>query len=208
MSAFEMNKIAGAVLLSGLIAMVCGLIAEGLYGEQESEKRGFKVEVAAESTGGAAAVAEKPVEIAGYLASADLKLGEQLMSRCTSCHTFKKGEANGVGPNQYGLVGRKIADHAGFNYSEAMKAKGGNWDFQALSEFLTSPQKYVPGTRMAYAGLKKPEERAALIAYINHTFSDSPLPLPAPSAAPAAAAPAPAAAAAPAAHGGHEPAKK
>lgn len=175
-----MNKIAGAVLVAGLIAMVSGLVAEGLYGENESEKRGFKVEVAAETGGNTAAAApEKPVDIVPYLASADMKTGEQLLGRCTSCHTFKKGESNGVGPNQYGLVGRKVASATGYTYSDAMKAKGGNWGFQELSEFLTSPTKYVPNTRMAYAGLKKPEERAALIAYINKTFSDSPLPIPA-----------------------------
>lgn len=180
MSGIELNKIAASVLLAGLIAMVSGLVAEGLYSEGESEKRGFKVEVAAEQGSGSAPAAEqKPVDIAPFLAKADLKQGEQLLGRCASCHTFKKGEPNGVGPNQYGLVGRKMATEAGFNYSDAMKSKGGTWDFQSLSEFLTSPQKFVPGTRMAYAGMKKPEERAALIAYINQTFSDSPLPLPA-----------------------------
>lgn len=178
MCGFELNKIAGAALLAGIIAMASGLLAEGLYGEGQSEKRGFKVEVAQETSGSAPAAAEKPVEIAPYLAKADMKMGEQLLGRCTSCHTFKKGDPNGVGPNQFGLVGRAVASASGFNYSDAMKAKGGKWDFQALSEFLTSPAKSVPGTRMAYAGLKKPEERAALIAYINKTFSDSPLPLP------------------------------
>lgn len=178
MAGLEINKIAASVLVAGILAMASGLVAEGLYGEGSSEKRGFKMEVAAE-TKGPAPVAEKPVEIAPYIAAADLKQGEQLLGRCTSCHTFKKGESNGVGPNQYGLVGRKVATAPGYTYSDAMKAKGGEWGFQELSEFLTSPQKYVPGTRMAYAGLKKPEERAALIAYINKTFSDSPLPAPA-----------------------------
>ncbi len=178
MSGIELNKIAASILLAGILAMVSGLVAEGLYAENDSEKRGFKVEVAAEATGGAPVAEQKPVDIAPYIATADLKLGEQLLGRCASCHTFKKGEANGVGPNQYGLVGRKVASGAGFAYSDAIKAKGGVWDFQQLSEFLTSPQKSVPGTRMAYAGLKKPEERAALIEYINKTFSDSPLPAP------------------------------
>lgn len=186
MSGIELNKVAAAILLAGILAMVSGLVAEGLYGETDSEKRGFKMEVTEEAAGGTPVAEQKPVDIAPFMATADLKLGEQLMGRCAACHTFKKGEANGVGPNQYGLVGRKVASEAGFNYSDPMKAKGGNWDFQHLSEFLNSPQKSVPGTRMAYAGLKKPEERAALIAYINKTFSDSPLPLPAATPAPAA----------------------
>jgi cytochrome c len=186
MSGIEINKIAASILLAGLIAMIAGLIAEGLHTENDAEKRGFKVEVAAEAGDGAPVAEEKPVDIAPYLANADLKQGEQLLGRCAACHTFKKGEPNGVGPNQYGIVGRKMAAEAGFNYSDPIKNKGGSWGFQEISEFLTSPQKFIPGTRMAYAGMKKPEERAALIAYINKTFSDSPLPLPAPAATPAA----------------------
>lgn len=179
MSGIELNKIAAAIFLAGIIAMVSGLIAEGLHGEGEPEKRGFKVEIAAEEGGEAAAAEQKPVDIIPYLAKADLKLGEQLIGRCTSCHTFEKGKPNGVGPNQYGVVGSHMAHEATFNYSDAIKNKGGSWGFQELSEFLTSPQKYIPGNRMAYAGMKKPEERAALIAYINQKYSDSPLPVPA-----------------------------
>lgn len=181
MSGLELNKIAASVLLAGLLAMVSGIVAEGLYhGEEEpSEKRGYKVEGAAEDNSAASTQAEeKPVDITPYLAKADLAQGQQLIGRCQTCHTFPKGGTNGVGPNQYGLVGRKVASADGFNYSDPMKAKGGTWTFQALSDFLTSPQKAVPGTRMAFAGLKKPEERAALIMYINKTFSDNPLPVP------------------------------
>jgi cytochrome c len=179
MSGIEINKIAAAVLLAGLIACITGLIAEGLYHGDESSGRGYKVEGAAETAQAAAPAEEKPVDITPYLAKADLGAGAQLIGRCQTCHTFNKGEANGVGPNQFGLVGRKVATAAGFNYSDAMKGKGGEWTFQALSEFLASPQKAVPGTRMAFAGLKKPEDRAALIMYINKNFSDSPLPVPA-----------------------------
>jgi cytochrome c len=178
MSGIEINKIAAAVLLAGVIAMVSGLVAEGLYHEDESDKRGYKVEGVAENTGNTAPVEEKPVDIAPFLAKADQAQGQQLIGRCQVCHTFGKGQPGGVGPNQYGLVGRKVASVAGFNYSDAMKAKGGTWDFQALSDFLANPQKVVPGTRMAFAGLKKPEERAALIMYINKNFSDNPLPVP------------------------------
>jgi cytochrome c len=178
MPGIELNKIAAAVLLAGLIACISGLIAEGLYHEDESDKRGYKVEGVAENTETAAPVEEKPVDITSYLAKADLALGQQLIGRCQTCHTFQKGQPNGVGPNQYGLVGRKVASQEGFNYSDAMKSKGGSWDFQSLSDFLSNPQKAVPGTRMAFAGLKKPEERAALIMYINKNFSDNPLPVP------------------------------
>jgi cytochrome c len=180
MSGLELNKIAASILLAGLVAMLSGVIAEELYhDEDEGEKRGYKVEGVADDSAAAAAPAEeKPVDITPYLAKADLALGQQLIGRCQTCHTFQKGQPNGVGPNQYGLVGRKTASVQGFNYSDAMSKKGGDWNFQALSDFLASPQKAVPGTRMAFAGLKKPEERAALIMYINKNFSDNPLPVP------------------------------
>ncbi len=193
MSGIELNKIAASVFLAGIIAMVSGLIAEGLHGEGghgAHETRGFKVEVTAEEGSAAGAAEQKPVDIIPYLAKADLAAGEKLIGRCTSCHTFEKGKPNGVGPNQYGLVGNHMAHEPSFNYSDALKGKGGKWNFQELSEFLTSPQKYIPGNRMAYAGMKKPEERAAIIAYINQKFSDNPVPIPAVSAAPAEEAPA------------------
>jgi cytochrome c len=179
MSGIELNKIAAAILLAGLIAMIAGVATEALYSEGESDRRGYKVEGAETAESAAAPVAaEKPVDILPLIARADPAQGAQLIGRCMACHSFEKGKPNGVGPNQYGLVGRKVASVEGFNYSDAMKAKGGSWGFQELSDFLASPQKAVPGTRMAFAGIKKPEERAALIAYINKTFSDQALPLP------------------------------
>jgi cytochrome c len=179
MSGLELNKIAAGILLAGLIAMIAGVVAESLYHEDDSTKRGYTVEgAAAADTSAAPMPAEKPVDIAPYLAKADPAKGEQIIGRCTVCHTFQKGQPSGVGPNQYGLVGRKVAS-TDFSYSDAMKAHGGEWTFQRLSEFLANPQKEVPGTRMAFAGLKKPQDRADLLVYINKTFSDKPLPLPA-----------------------------
>lgn len=159
--------------------------AEWFYGRPHSEqKRGYTIDIAATPAAIATLAGtpspaggneEKPVDILPYLQKADLKLGEQIIKRCQVCHGFEKGRPNGVGPNQYNLVGRKIASVEGFSYSDAMKAKTGIWDFQTLSDFLVAPQKVVVGTKMGFAGLKKPEERAAIIAYINKNFSDKPL---------------------------------
>lgn len=166
----EMNKVAAAVLVAGLVGMISGKVADGLYhGGEPAEKRGFEVAVVedAGSAGGAPAAEEAPVDIAPFLASADLALGEATFKKCTSCHTAGKGEPHKVGPNLAGIVGGPHAHAGDYAYSDAMKAKHGEtWTPQALSEFLTNPKKAVPGTKMAFAGIKKPEERAALIKFL------------------------------------------
>jgi len=181
----EINKIAGAVLLAGVIAMVAGLVAEGLYTGSISEKdesgmkRGYTIEGAA--TPGAEAAApkeEKPVDIMPLLAKADVKAGEAVSKKCLSCHTFNKGGGNGVGPNQWGLVGNHWAHKDDYSYSAAVTGmKDKKIDFQELSDFLANPRKYIPGNKMAFIGVPNPQDRANLIAYLN-TMSDKPLPLP------------------------------
>ncbi len=183
MNGLEFNKIAAAVLLSGIIAMVSGLVAEGLYSgghDEEAAKRGYTIEGAesAEAPAGTPAATEKPVDIAPLLAKEDVTKRQDIIKQCTACHTYEKGGRNGVGPNQYGLLGAAFAHMEGYAYSDALKAQHGKktWTFQELSEFLANPKKHSPGTKMAYAGMKKPEDRANLIAYLN-TLSDKPLPL-------------------------------
>ncbi len=181
----EMNKIAAAILLAGIVAMVSGLVAEALYEggghHGHEEKRGYTIEGAVEEAagGGETAAAEAaPVDIAPFLAKASPEAGKALVKRCTSCHTFEKGGKNGVGPNQYGLLGSHFAHAEGYAYSDALKKlHEKTWTFQELSDFITNPKKHIPGNKMAFAGIKKPEERADLISYLN-TLTDNPLPLP------------------------------
>lgn len=181
----ELNKIAAGVLLAGIIAMVSGLVAEGLYksGEghgKEEAKRGYTIEGAETADAGAgSAVAEQgPVDIKSFLKTANLAAGQAQLKKCTACHSFDKGGKDGVGPNQWGLVGGQIAHKTSYAYSAALAGmKDKKWGFQELSEFLDNPKKYAPGNKMAFAGIKNPQDRANLIAYIN-TLSDSPLPLP------------------------------
>lgn len=172
---FEMNKITGAVLLAGFIAMTAGLVAEALYtgsiGEAhgKEEKRGYTI-AGAETAGDghtAPAADAGPVDIAEFMAKADAKAGEAIVKKCTSCHTFDKGGKDGVGPNQWGLVGSHFGHKDGYKYSDALMAmKDKKWGHQELSEFLENPKKYIPGNKMSFAGIKDPQDRANLIAYL------------------------------------------
>jgi cytochrome c len=179
------NTIAGWVLGAGIVALGASIVAGEMFHHERPEKMGYPIEgVVVEGAEGAAA--EPP--IANFLAAADAAKGEQVFKKCTACHTINKGGANGTGPNLWGVMGSGIGKHApGFPYSPALAGKGGNWDWESMSQWVKSPRDFASGTKMTFAGLGKPEDRANLLAYLN-AQGDSPLPLPAPQAAPASPA--------------------
>jgi cytochrome c len=189
------NKLAAAGLVALLLFFGLPQFAAALRGghhggKHEEGAHPFPQYPIAYATGGASGgEAAAPVDFATLLAAADPKAGERRAALCKSCHTLEKGGANGTGPNLWGTVGAAVAGHAGFNYTGALKAAGGEWTFDRLSAYLENSQAYIPGTAMVQR-FPKAEQRAELIAYLN-TLSDSPLPLPAP-APPEAAADAPA----------------
>lgn len=193
MNSFEVNKIAGAVLGAMLFAAGSGFVAELIYHPKPAGKAGYDLPEA-EAEKPAAAAAEAKVEpIAVRLASASAEKGQAGTKACQACHSFEKGGPNKVGPDLWDVVERKKGAHEGYDYSAAMKEKGGTWTYADLDEFLTSPKAYVKGTKMGFAGIANPQERANVIAYL-HSLSDSPKPLPAadkaedkPAAQPAAA---------------------
>src|SRR5262249_4139394 len=155
---------------------------------QKAAKPGNEAGGRERARGGNPAEPEKQESIEQLLAKADVARGESAVKKCQACHTFTKGGRNLVGPNLYGVVGRPKASEAGFNYSAAMKAKGGNWTIDDLNQFINNPRGYVPGTNMTFAGIQRGGERADVIAYPN-TLSDNPAPLP--KAAEAAGSPKP-----------------
>ena len=178
MDSFELNKILGAVLGTCLILLVTSFAASALFAPNKPEKPGFEIAVKEEAAGGEKAAAAAPPEpIEKLLQTASVQKGEQAAKKCAACHDFTKGGPNKVGPNLFGIVGDKKGEGRGFNFSAAMKGKGGTWTIDDLNKFIDNPKGFVPGTAMGFAGIQKDSERADVIAYLN-SLSDSPAPLP------------------------------
>ena len=140
------------------------LATEILYQPKSLFKRGFFVELTED--GKVVKKEEKPVDLASLMAIADVNKGAKIFKKCASCHTIAKGEMAKVGPNLYGVVNRNKGSNAGFEYSVAMKNKGGKWDIESINSFITKPKEYIAGTKMAFSGLRKPQDRADVISYL------------------------------------------
>ena len=178
MDSFELNKVAGAVLGALLFAVGSGFVAELIYHPKPAGNAGYPLPEPEPKSGGEAAEAPKAEPVAVRLASADADKGKGGTKACQACHSFEKGGPNKVGPDLWDIVEREKAHAAGFDYSAGLKEKGGTWTYEDLDHFLENPKGYVKGTKMAFAGIGSPTERANVIAYLR-TLSDSPKPLPA-----------------------------
>lgn len=174
------NTVAGWALFAGIIALGGGIVSSKYFDGHRPEKMGYTIEgVEAEGAGAASGPGLNTL-----LASADVAAGEKVFAKCAACHTVNQGGANGIGPNLYATVGEPIGQgKGGFAFSDALKSKGGAWTFENLDHWLTSPREFAPGTKMTFAGLGNPADRANLIAWLNTQGSN--LPLPAADAAPA-----------------------
>jgi cytochrome c2 len=163
--------------------------AEEAPAEAEVAEAAPAEEAAAEAAPAEAAPAEEEVaeeaapepaaggsEIAVALASATAADGAKVFRKCAACHKLEEGK-NAVGPSLWGVVGREVASVEGFKYSDALMGLGGSWDFERLSAYLENPKAYAPGNKMAFAGLRKIEDRAAVLRYLNEEGgSDQPYP--------------------------------
>ncbi len=192
MNGFTFNKIAGAVLGTVLVGFLIIEVSHQLYPSPRDEvhlaQMGYPVadaQAAGGDHGNGTEVVDEGPDLATLLANASAESGEASVRACVSCHTFEDGGSNRVGPNLWDIVGRPVASHDGFNYSNAMEAQGGNWTFERLFAFLQSPRAVVPGTTMGFAGIRRDAQLADVLAYLR-TLSNSPVALP------GAAAPAPA----------------
>ena len=212
------NKIFGAGLGTVFAILVVQQVSGAIYTTHAPEKMGYLVNVPDEAEGGAAEVELAP-DWGTVLPAADLAAGEAAFARCQACHNIAAGGPDGIGPNLYGVVGGPVTHRAGFAYSDAMiahKAEAPTWGYDELDHFITAPNRYVPGTKMSFAGLRDTPTRINLIAYLRSQGSPGyAIPAPDPARQPGAAAPAEgevpaegavAADAAPAAEGGAAPA--
>jgi cytochrome c len=178
MDSFELNKILGAILGTCILLLVTSFAAGAIFSPVMPAKPGFEIAVKEDTHGGgkeAAAAPSEPIE--KLLQTASVEKGAAAAKKCAACHTFEKGGPNRVGPNLFGIVERARASEAGFNYSAALKGKGGKWTFQELNAFIANPKAAVPGTAMGFAGIQKDSERADVIDYLR-TLADTPVPLP------------------------------
>jgi len=193
MSDLTFNKVAGAVLATGLAIAGLTQLSSGIFADQKVAKPGYAVEVV-EDTGGGAAVADVPPDWGTVLPTADVEAGKAVFAKCQSCHNADNGGANGAGPNLWGVEGRKPGSHPGFAYSAGMTDFGSKqpiWDYEHIYEFVKNPQKYIAGTKMTFVGLKQQQDRINVIAYLHAQGGTLPIPAPNPAAAaPAATAPA------------------
>ena len=180
MDSFELNKIIAAVLLVALIIIGIGKLSDAIFYVEKPKTPGYVVEVEQVTTAGAETKSDKVVEkvdIADLLAMGDLAHGEKVFKKCSACHSIVKGGKNNIGPALYNVVNRQVGLVDNYKYSKALAGYGKNWTFEELNGYLIKPAKWIKGTKMAFAGLRKEKDRASVILYLNKN-SDNPLPLP------------------------------
>jgi cytochrome c len=176
MSNLELNKVVASVLVAGLVGMAAGNLSDILYKPNLNAKHGYTIELTEAPVTGTAPV-EVKVDIIELLAKSNADNGAKLVKKCALCHSFTKGGPNKVGPNLWGIVENKKIHRDDFSYSKALTAKGGTWTYEDLYHMIHKPMEYIPGTKMNFIGLKKPQDVADVIAYLR-TLSDNPVPLP------------------------------
>ena len=179
MDSFEINKIVGAILLVALLVIGIGKLSNVIFHVEKPETPGYAVDVE-ETTKISSSTkdsVEEKIDIVALMALGDLTHGEKVFKKCAACHSIVKGGKNNIGPALYNVVGRKIGVVEDYKYSKALRSYDNEWTFEELNGYLIKPAKWIKGTKMAFAGLRKEKDRASVIKYLNQN-SDIPLPLP------------------------------
>ena len=180
MDSFEINKIVAAVLMVALVVIGIGKVSDLIFHVEKPEVPGYAVDVeqaVATSTETSSDASEDKIDISALMAMGDLAHGEKVFKKCAACHSINKGGKNNIGPALYNVVGRKIGSISDYKYSKALSEYEKEWNFEELNGYLIKPAKWIKGTKMAFAGLRKEKDRASVIKYLNQN-SDNPLPLP------------------------------
>ena len=181
MDSFEINKIIASILLVALLIIGISKISNIIFKVDKLDSSAYKVELpddgAKQISEDNTMKADDKVDISALMALGDIAHGEKVFKKCSACHSIEAGGGNKIGPALYNVVGRKIAAVEDYKYSKALVEYERNWSFEELNGFLIKPQKWIKGTKMAYAGLRKEKDRASVILYLNK-YSDNPLPLP------------------------------
>ena len=179
MDSFEINKIVAAILIVALLVIGIGKLSDVIFHVEKPKTPGYSVEVEAATTVASsnANTEEEQIDIAALMAMGDIATGKKVFKKCAACHSIVKGGRNAIGPALYNVVGRKVGSIEDYKYSKALAAYEKEWTIEELNGFLKKPAKYIKGTKMAYAGLKKESDRASVIKYLNEN-SDSPITLP------------------------------
>ncbi len=180
MDSFELNKIIAAVLLVALLIIGIGKLSNIIFYVEKPKTPGYVVEVenvVASNVVSTAEASEEKIDIGTLMAMGDLATGEKVFKKCAACHSIVKGGKNNIGPALYNVVGRKVGAINDYKYSNALSEYGKEWTFEELNGYLIKPAKWIKGTKMAFAGLRKEKDRASVIKYLNQN-SDNPLPLP------------------------------
>ena len=179
MDSFEVNKIIGAILLIALLIIGIGKISDLAFHVDKPEKSAYVVELPENSLDEKKKKDEvkKDIDISAFLAMGNVEHGEKIFKKCAACHLINKDGGNKIGPALYGIIGSKVAAAEDYKYSKAMANYKKEWTFEEMNGYLTKPQRYIKGTKMAFAGLRKEKDRASVILYLNQN-SDNPIPLP------------------------------
>ena len=180
MDSFEINKIVAAVLLVALLLIGIGKLSNIIFYVKKPETPGYTVEVAQNDSNNvqtSSEITDEKIDIAAFMAMGDILTGEKVFKKCAACHSIVKGGKNNIGPALYNVVGRQVGSVNDYKYSKALSEYERQWTFEELNGYLIRPAKWIKGTKMAFAGLRKEKDRASVILYLNQN-SDNPLPLP------------------------------
>ena len=180
MDSFELNKVIAAILMVALLIIGIGKISNVIFHVEKPKIPGYSVELeqsSAKDTVDSPKTTEEKIDITALISMGDLATGEKVFKKCAACHSIVKGGKNNIGPALYNVVGRKVGAVSDYKYSKALSAYGNAWTFEELNGYLIKPAKWIKGTKMAFAGLRKEKDRASVILYLNQN-SDNPLPLP------------------------------